>query len=485
MTVKRLELHYKPEPTARRFHGSAARVRNLMGPVGGGKSSICCWEVLLRSKNQQPGQDGVRRTRWAIIRQTYPELRSTTIKTFLDWFPEPLTSIVYGAPITAELAFPLEEDGTRVQAEVLFLALERPADVKKLLSLELTGAWINEWREVPIEVLHMLTARIGRYPSKEMGGPTWTGIFGDTNPPDDDHPLYHLFEVEKPADYALFKQPPALVQVGANYVANIGQVPGIPAAENINHLAEGFNYYLSQLSGKDPNWIKVYVLGNYGHTRSGKPVWPEYNDALHFSEQLVEPMRGIPLIIGMDFGLTPAAVLCQLTPHGQIILLDEACSTSMGIRQFVTDVLKPKLQNEYNGIRVRIKGDPAGRSRAQTDEKTCYDILAELGMMAAPSRTNDFLPRREAVAKFLLRHGGFAIGPKCKMLRKALNGEYQYERVQVTGPERYKDQPAKNMYSHIADALQYACMDADYTATDAVELSIPMDVVDHSTWGAT
>ena len=33
--------------------------------------------------------------------------------------------------------------------EVIFLALDRPEDVKKLLSLELTGIWINEAREIP------------------------------------------------------------------------------------------------------------------------------------------------------------------------------------------------------------------------------------------------------------------------------------------------------------------------------------------------
>ena len=40
---------------------------------------------------------------------------------------------------------------------------------KKLLSLELTGAWINEAREVPKAILEGLTGRVGRYPKKEGG----------------------------------------------------------------------------------------------------------------------------------------------------------------------------------------------------------------------------------------------------------------------------------------------------------------------------
>ncbi len=33
--------------------------------------------------------------------------------------------------------------------EVLLVALDRPRDIAKLLSMELTGAWVNEAREVP------------------------------------------------------------------------------------------------------------------------------------------------------------------------------------------------------------------------------------------------------------------------------------------------------------------------------------------------
>ena len=69
--------------------------------------------------------------------------------------------------------------------EVLFRALDRPADVKKLLSLELTGAWVNEAREVPKAIIDGLQGRVGRYPSMREGGCTWSGLMMDTNPPPD------------------------------------------------------------------------------------------------------------------------------------------------------------------------------------------------------------------------------------------------------------------------------------------------------------
>jgi hypothetical protein len=41
-----------------------------------------------------------------------------------------------------------------------------------------------------------------------------------------------------------------------------------------------------------------------------------------------------------------------------------------------------------------------------------------------------------------------------------MSGGYSYKRVAVVGQERYKDVPDKGKYSHVADALQYACLGA-------------------------
>ena len=71
--------------------------------------------------------------------------------------------------------------------EVLFLALDRPDDIEKLLSLELTGVWINEAREVAKAIVDGATMRVGRFPSMKDGGPTWYGVIADTNAPDEDH----------------------------------------------------------------------------------------------------------------------------------------------------------------------------------------------------------------------------------------------------------------------------------------------------------
>jgi hypothetical protein len=60
---------------------------------------------------------------------------------------------------------------------------------------------------------------------------------------------------------------------------------------------------------------------------------------------------------------------------------------------------------------------------------------------------------------------GLIVHPRCRILRKAMAGGYHYRRVQVTGEERYRDQPDKNSYSHVAEAGQYMLVGAGEAKT--------------------
>lgn len=449
---------YKAEPTASRFHRSAAFVRGLRGPIGTGKSVACVMEIFRRACEQAPF-DGVRRSRWAAIRNSYPELKSTTIKTWGDWVPEELAPIKYDAPIVSTLSLRLP-DGTSVDAEVLFVALDRPADVKKLKSLDLTGAWINEASELPKAVLDMATGRVGRYPSKAQGGASWSGVIMDTNSPDDDHWWYDLAEVSKPDGFAFFAQPGALLLQGDRYVAN-------PAAENVQHHILGYDYWLRQVPGKTPEWIKVFLMGLYGSVHDGKPVYPEWNDSLHAKE--INPVAGVTLDIGLDFGLTPAAVITQKDARGRLLVLDELCGEDLGMRQFLSDILVPQLSTVYpqwwatKSDAIRCFGDPAGAQRAQSDESSCFEEVKAAGLNIRAAKSNAWLPRRGAVAWFLSRLSGgqpmLLLDPCCSVLRKGFNGGYKYRRLQVVGEERFTEEPMKNTYSHCHDALQYVALE--------------------------
>ena len=433
-----LDIEYEPPgPVARAFLESDAFVRGIRGPFGSGKSTVCCVDILTRALEQKPGVDGMRRSRWAIIRNTYPELKTTTIKTWHGLVPQNVGRWIDTGPPTHILT------GDDFEIEVLFLALDSPADVKKLLSMDLTGAWINEAREVPKSILDGVTARVGRYPSKANGGPTWFGVMMDTNPPDSDHWWYRLAEDDTPEGFRFFAQP-----------------SGISAeAENRENLPDG--YYERICAGKSEDWIKVYVRGEYGFLQDGRPVYPEYRDSVHARD--VQPWPRVPLRIGLDFGLTPAAVIAQRNAVGAWRFLDEVVTEYMGARRF-GEQLKRHLGEHWQNFEIAsITGDPAGNQPlGPAAEKTVFTVLAAVGIDAKPADTNDWTPRREAVAKALSSiidgEPGLVIGPKCKVLRKAMMGGYHYRRLQIVGEERYQDKPNKNAFSHVAEAGQYVML---------------------------
>jgi hypothetical protein len=417
---------------------SDAFVRGIRGPIGSGKSTACVMELLRRCKQQEPGPDGKRRARWAVVRNTYPELKTTTIKTWHQWVPQTVGRWQGEGPPTHFI------DEGELSIEVMFIALDSPDDVRKLLSLELTGAWINEAREVPKAVLDGLTGRVGRYPSKRDGGASWCGIIMDTNPPDDDHWWYRLAEEQRPDGWEFFAQPGGLD----------------PAAENLQNLPAG--YYERASAGKDDDWIKVYVRGEYGFVRSGKPVYPDYRDGTHCREFEIVPALG--LHIGIDFGLTPAATLGQRTAMGAWRVFDELVTEDMGAKNFAAE-LRRLLRERYPNVPVlSATGDPAGDIRAQTDEVTPFQILRSEDVIAVPASTNDFVKRTEAVRMFHNRmvdgEPAYLVHPRCKALRKAKAGRYQYKRLAVAGDERFRDVPDKNAYSHVAEAEQYMLVGA-------------------------
>jgi len=444
------------------FFASGAFVRGLRGPVGSGKSVACCVELFRRATGQRPSPlDGKRKTRWAVIRNTQPELRTTTIKTWLDWFPEHLYGkFNWSPPFTHRIR------KADVDCEIIFIALDKPEDVKKLLSLELTGAFINEAREIPKAVLDAVTMRVGRYPSARDGGPSWSGVIMDTNAPDEDHwwaimsgdvpppDFMSAEEVEqlvRPHDWEFFSQPGAMNAVKAG--GKVLHYDINPARENQKGI--GADYYERMVAGKTHGWIDVYVCNRYGTLTDGRPVYPTFDRALHVSSSAIAPFSGHEIFVGLDFGLTPAAVFGQKV-RGRWIILREIVAADMGIVRFC-QLLREK-HAELGGI-WSMWGDPSGDSRVGTDEATVFQMLKQQDFWVRPTATNDPALRIEAVTmpieRLVDRKPGLMIDPGCKTLISGFEGGYHYKRMQVVGAERYDVSPNKNRFSHVHDALQY------------------------------
>jgi hypothetical protein len=72
----------------RQFMASKAPVKIIQGPIGSGKSlgSIMC--IWMKALEQVKQADGKRKCRAHVFRDTYGKLEDTTIKSWLEWFPE-------------------------------------------------------------------------------------------------------------------------------------------------------------------------------------------------------------------------------------------------------------------------------------------------------------------------------------------------------------------------------------------------------------
>jgi len=439
-------------PTIRKFYLSNKKIRAIVGPYGSGKSSGCVITLLKIATEQQPDPEGVRYTRFVIIRNTYRQLKDTTKKTIDEW----LSFAEWKESEHKYIIHVRQQDGTIVHSEWLLRALDRPEHVANLLSLEVTAGWINEAREIPKEIFDNLESRL-RYPptvrdskGNVIYGPTWTGILLDTNPPDTDHWFYKYFEEDRPKKAEIFHQPSGLS----------------PNAENLNNLPS--NYYEDLMEGKDSEWIDVYIHGKYGSLREGMPVFTMYNDKIHCAKEPLAPVPGLNyLIIGMDFGLTPAAAITQ-QPPGRLLVLDEVVSFEpIDVGEFTRMFLIPFLSSEkYKFKHYIIIGDPAGNTRSQNDGRTCFQILNQFGIRAYPAYSNSLQLRLNAVNQYLSKidptsgdelKPAFLLSPTCTVLRKALKSKYRLKKISIGG-ERYTSVPVKDKYSHVVDALQYAAL---------------------------
>lgn len=460
-----------PGPVGEAYLDDDAFVCGIRGPIGSGKSVASVIKLLGIAEMQRVSPvDGKRHSRIAIIRNTYPELKTTTIKTWHSWVPADIGHWKDEGPPTHTITT------GDFDIEVMFVALDRPADVRKLLSLELTAAWINEAKEIPKAILDGLTGRVGRFPDAKHGGCVSPQILMDTNSPDTDHWWYTLAEhddstpdksdlLKSISDAEQALREAGILQPGQKLFSFHHQPDGLSEeAENDEGLAQmpggRIGYYTRASAGKTQDWINVYVRGNYGYVLDGKPVYPEFNDQIHV--QAVNYNPRLPVYVGVDFGLTPAATLAHRDILGRLMVFDELATGDMGAVRFGA-LLSAKF-NDYGIREAIVTGDPAGDQRAQTDETTPFQILQAAGIDIKPAHTNDFILRREAVVRGMSRlvdgRAALVIDPRCKTLRKAMAGAYHYKRVQVIGSDRFQDKPDKGMYSHVAESLQYLALGA-------------------------
>lgn len=450
-------------PVVSAFMQSNARHRFILGPFGSGKSVGSMVDIPRRAAMQTIalGGSGKRKTRFAVVRNTMPQLRDTALRTWMDWFPN--GSLGYWKE-TGKTYFIKHGD---IDCEVIFRALDDAQDVKNLLSLELTGGYLNEFRDIPREIVEALDGRIGRYPRVVDGGPSWVGIWGDSNMPEENTYWHAMCEGIDPNDlktlrpngWEIFKQPAAMLRTNpADYS---GLVPN-PAAENVANLPA--NYYQELSKDKTDEFLRVFVLCEYGRSKGGKPVHPMFNRDMHVAKGPLTPNPHLLLLVSADFGLTPAMVLKQQDAFGRVLTLDEIVTFGMGIERAIETKLLPLIRQKYDGYEVFVTGDPSGGRGAESDEVSCVDIFKRyrrkgLGNVKL-AWSNTPVHRQGATDHFLSMlvdrgRPAYLIDPSCTWLIQGLAGKYMFKK---TKDGRSSEDVDKNDWSHVCEANEYADM---------------------------
>lgn len=448
-----VDINYTAPPTCAKMMRSDCFGRMIVGPVGSGKTTAVLFELFRRAIEQKPAADGFRYTRFALLRQTLKQAKDTILKDVTSWLRGLCDYRVSESTIYVEFG--------DVKSEWLILPLEAPEDRARLLSMQLTGAWLSECIEMDVGVVPDVSGRCGRYPGANLGGASWFGMLADTNAPSEGSD-WHKFMTDVPPDWEVYFQPSGLADNAEN-LEWLNQTPDTLKLDPADpaRLAQGRKYYERLSRNSNQDWVKRYVHGSFGNDPSGSAVFKEsFKRSFHVVDAL-EPVPGHVLLCGIDFGRDPCAVICQVDHKGRLLVLEEVMAEDIGLELHVMRNLRPALaQARYMGKGLCIVGDPAGMAKSTISEETSFDVLKRLGFSTMPAPTNDLDPRIRAVDALLLqqRDGGPALvidGTRCPTIVRALDGGYRYAK---TRQGVRKPTPDKNEYSHVADALQYACL---------------------------
>lgn len=470
-------------PVLNAFIQDWAFVTIIRGPWGSGKSVACCGKLYLAANMQDPDRHGVRRSRWFVVRNTYPDLQETTVKTWLSWFPEE----IYG-PLRRSRPFqhvikvpgaPHNGRPTTVEMEVLFLALDDDEDRKKLLSMEFTGGWVNEAREIAKPIIDDLIGRTGRFPSMRDGGPTWAGVIMDTNAPTETHWLPVMMGevpmpedmseddqagLEKPKDWNYYVQPGALMEKRDEITKEISYVPN-PAAENTRYLKDGVGWYLQRLGGKTRSWIRINFCNKLGVMVAGKPVWPTFARERHVALRAIPFDPSLHLYVGIDqTGRNPAAVAGQVR-GGRWRVIGELVGKDISsdlfapqVKRWLANLVAPSGLSVAQ-VRISFYRDPHNQ-RNDTDDNSSDLVYRKHGILLVPAPGGNGVKHRTETVEALFDNDKITVSPTCTRYIAACEGGYRFRKLNVSG-EVYDSEPDKrNGHADVADASQYMFLGA-------------------------
>lgn len=428
--MKRLDLiQYLPAPPPGKPRGLLTKQKQFLdaalkmdghkyllycGGVGSGKSVIGALTMILLAV-MYPGD-------YLICRLFNPELKITSIKTFLDICPPELVA----EHRVADQVIRIKTANGKI-SNVIYRGLDEP---DKHRSLNLNAAWIDESSQVSEEAFYLLQSRLrGAHVRK---------IFLTTNPAGHDW-QYRLFALQDGFSEAAKKQ---FLVIKA------------PSTEN-QFLPDGYVQAMKDTYSKER--YEREVLGSWDAFEG--QVYSEFRRDTH----VVQPFR-IPdewnRFIGADHGYTnPAAFLwCAVDYDGNLYVYREYYETQKLVKEIARDVTKLSGREKIDYISI----DPsirAVRSQTGASDWDAYQehLPANFSLTPAKNEVAAGIDRVKTHLKVneVTGRPKLYIFENCKNLIEEIT-QYRYD-DNVAQNKNAKETPRK-YNDHAVDALRYAIM---------------------------
>lgn len=414
---------FNANPIQRQFIESRARADLFSSRMGEGKSAALVWSCFYHTRHNPGAQ-------WYLIRDTWENLRKTTMEEFFKWFPPG----IMGTWHETHKEFTWAEGIT--SGKVGFIGMDSPDDASKLMSRSMAGFGMDEPApaigSVGIDemIFDIAMTRL------RQDGMKWYAAKLAENNPDETHWTYKKF-VQPGVDGYQIWQP--------------------PRPENMLNLPAAYYADMRKTLAHRPDLIRRFVDGEFGFQQNGKAVTPQWNDRIHLTTGLV-PVRGREIILLWDFGHNPTCIITQVTPLGHWNILDSAVGEGIGTSELIMDWVKPLLIDRYKNFTLRHVGDNQGNQREQTTilQSPVRVIRRELGgdWRSGPIKTAGRVePLRAVLTRLTGGRGVVQVDrERATEVWQALRGGWHYNvtRTGITGGE-----PVKDPHSHPGDAMGY------------------------------
>jgi hypothetical protein len=464
--VSGVSFKYEDFPTLLAASLDPAKIKVVIGPAGTAKTSWAAVELFRFAFSIEP-VDGVRTMRSLVARASYQQLITNTVPSYRKMLGD-VVKISDTIPPRGrgKLALP---DGTTLDWEINFLSMDDEESQAKMLGFEPDNAHMDEVSTTENEKLVLAVAkRIGR---TSKGG----FLLLTTNGPLEGHwledwylgkraELFGKMEVLMQRPFVrMYQQPPALLRKTGPDGEEMWE-PN-PLAENVQNLAEGYGYYFSMLAD-DESDIKAYVEGQFAPLRTGKVVYGCFN-SMHMIDHesfLASWSGSAGLLLGQDYGRTPALLIAVERPTGGLVVIDEVLAEDTGAAEFWAGPVRVTLDKHYSRCWLEEGwDDPAGWDKGQASDLSPHGAAVAAGAPYEVKLSNKLDGRLSATRKLMttLAADGkpaLMVSKKCKFLIKALQRGYIYTKGPGGELSAIPTKTHKDWASDVANALEYLAL---------------------------